>query len=75
MQKHYTIFLNLTALEYAPPLNGYALPISPKKPMKSMLLAKSHIAVFVDDFGLVGNAQGKEDPSKERHQNFRDARN
>jgi hypothetical protein len=32
------------------------LPTSPKKPMKSMLLAKSHIAEFVDDFGLVGNA-------------------
>jgi hypothetical protein len=38
------------------PVKGYALPISPKKPMKSMLLAKSHIAEFVDDFGLVGNA-------------------
>jgi hypothetical protein len=37
-------------------LEPYALPISPKKTMKSMLLAKSHIAEFVDDFGLVGNA-------------------
>jgi hypothetical protein len=44
-----------TGTFFMPP-RSYRLPRSPKKPMKSMLLVKSHVAEFVDDFGLVGNA-------------------